>query len=110
MLLHGEISKTSSKIKEFLLFPNFVVKLKVFKLTYHCLILFFHVVFPVYNICRKFQLASMNILKAIACRKLQNSLLDLKISSFLKFSILLFGKIDFFPFKKPFSFFNHREI
>ena len=33
-LLHGEISKNGSKIKEFSLFPNFVVKLKAIELTY----------------------------------------------------------------------------
>ena len=34
-------------MKEFSLFPNFVVKLKAFKLTYDCLIIYFPVVFPV---------------------------------------------------------------
>ena len=53
-LLHGEISKKRSKIKEFSLFPNFVVKRKAFELTYDCLILYFPVVIPVQNICRKF--------------------------------------------------------
>ena len=44
-LLHCEISTKLSKIKEFSLFPNFVVKLKAFGLTYD--ILYFLVIFPV---------------------------------------------------------------
>ena len=46
-LLHGKIRKKRSKIKECSFFPNFVVKLKGFELTYEYLIFYFPVVFPV---------------------------------------------------------------
>ena len=47
-------------------FPNFVLKLEAFELTHNGLILCFPVVFPLQNICRKFQYASLNVLKVIA--------------------------------------------
>ena len=59
---------------------------------------------PVQNICRKFQFASMNVSKVIAWRKLKKSILDCKISRFLKFSILLFWKIECFPIKNHLAF------
>ena len=52
----------------------------------------------------------MNVSKVIARGKLKKSLSDWKISRFLKLSTLLFWKIECFPIKKPFSFFNHREV
>ena len=95
-LLHDRISKGYSTIKEFYFFPNFVVKLKAFELTYDCLILYFPAVFPVQNTCTKFQFVSMNISKVIAWRKLKKSLLNCKISKIF----------EFFPHQKT----NDREI
>ena len=86
------------------------VTFKGFELTYDCLIIYFPVVFPEWNICRKFEFASMNVSKVIARRKLKKSPSDCKISGFLKFSTLLFWTIECFPIKKPFSFFNHRKF
>ena len=109
-LLDSEISKKRSKIKEFSLFANFVIKLKTFELTYDCLILYFPVVFPVYNICRKFHLVSMNVSKGYRLSKIEK--ISLRPRNFTIFEILtlLFGKIEFSPLKKLFSFFNHRDI
>ena len=103
-LLHGEISKKRSKIKEFSLIRNFAVNLKAFELVQDCLILYFPVVFAVYNICRKFQLARMNVSKVIAWRKLKKSLLDLKILTFLKFWPCYLEKMNFFPSKNHLAF------
>ena len=62
-----KLVKNTLRIKEFSFFPNFVVKLRTFKLTYDLLIfLNFLVVFPGYNMCRKFLYASMNVSKFIA--------------------------------------------
>ena len=46
----------------------------------------------------------MNVSKVTAWRKSKKSLLDCKISRFLKFTTSLFWNIDFSPIKKPFSF------
>ena len=46
-LLHSEIRKKHSKIKEFSFCSYFVVKLQAFELTYDCLILYFPVVLSV---------------------------------------------------------------
>ena len=53
-------------------------------------------------------------LKILTLFSVFSSIFKLKIrvfeEGFLKFLNLLFRKINFFPIKKPFSFFNHREI
>ena len=64
-LLHVEISKKHSKIKECSFFPNFVVKLKAFELNYDYLIHYFPIVFPVSKICKNFNLLAWNISKVI---------------------------------------------
>ena len=46
----------------------------------------------------------MNVSKSNAWRKLKKTLFNLKISRFLKFSTLLFWKIDFFPSKNDVTF------
>ena len=102
-LIHTEIYKKCFKIKNFSFFLNFVLKLEAFQLIHDSLI-HFPVLFPVQNICIKFQYASLNVSKVIAWRKLQKSLWECKISRFLIFSTLLFWKIKFFPSKNHLAF------
>ena len=64
-LIQAEICKKCFKIKNFSFFPDFVLKLEAFELTHDSLIRF-PVVFPVENICIKFQYASLNVSKVIA--------------------------------------------
>ena len=82
---------------------SFVVQLtfKGFELTYDCFFLCsIHIVFPVWNMCSKFQFAWMNISKVITRRKLKNSLSDHKISKFLWiFWCGYFEKLNVFPSK-----------
>ena len=66
------------------------VTFKAFELTYDCLIFYFPIVFPEWNICRKFQFANMNVSKVITRIILKKYLSDCKISKFLKFLTLLF--------------------
>ena len=54
--------------------------------------------------CIKFQWASMNVSKVITWRKLKKSLLDLKISTFLKFWPCYLEKLNFFPSKNHLAF------
>ena len=53
-------------------------------------------------------------LKILTLFSVFSSIFKLKIrvfeEGFLKFLNLLFRKINFFPIKKPFRFFNHREV
>ena len=42
-----KLVKNTLRPKEFPFFPNFVVKLKAFELTYDCSILYFPVVLPI---------------------------------------------------------------
>ena len=56
--------KLALRIKNFF-FPNFAVKLKGFELFYDRFILYFPVVFPVWNIFSKFQFASIDVSKVI---------------------------------------------
>ena len=57
--------KLALRIKNFYFFPNFTVKLKGFELTYDRFILYFPVIFPVWNIFSKFQFASIDVSKVI---------------------------------------------
>ena len=60
-----KLIKNVIRSNNFHFFPFlWLVKRKAFELTYDCLI-FFPCVFPVQNICRKFQFASRNVLKVL---------------------------------------------
>ena len=60
-----KLVKNALRSKNFHFFPDFVGKLKDFELPYDCSILYFPVVFPVWNIYIKFQLVSTNVSKVI---------------------------------------------
>ena len=98
-----KLVKNTLRIKEFSFFPNFVGKLKPFKLTYDLLILYFPVVLPLQNICRKFLFASIDCIKSYCLKKIEK-ISFCKISRFLKFSSYYFEKLNLFPSKNHSAF------
>ena len=102
--LHSENSQKYFKITKFS-FSIFFLKLKALELICDYSVLYFLVVFQVWNIWRKFQFTSMNVRKVIAWRKFKKSILNHEISRFLKFPTLSLWKIECFPIKK-----NHLDF
>ena len=84
-LLHCEISKKCSKIKEFSFFPSFVVKHEAFELTHDCLILYFPVVLPVQNIQQKNSICYHECIKNYCLKKIEKN--SVKLQNFKIFEI-----------------------
>ena len=99
-----KLAKNALRSKNVNFFPNFVVKLKAFELTYDYLILYFPVVFPVQNINRKFQFASMECIKSYPLKKIEK--ISLRLQNFKIFEIFDLNvlKIEFFPPKNHLAF------